>query len=376
MDQLPDSKIPVLIASSLKPLKDTRAWEKLCFSLRETNKYDLNIIGFSSKIEESQLGIKLFSSIRDFNSKKDRLFSQFRFLKTLLKVRPKLLICCTYEYLPIASFCKPILGYQLIYDVQENYVLNLDLNPNSAPGKKKLAKKIIEFCEHTSAIDHYIFAEKCYTQEMPDKAPFLILENKYAGKIRAVSALDYREKEQFKLLISGTLSPVFGTLEGIHFFKKLLENSPNSSLVIIGHCPIKSYQNKIAFEAGKVRQIELKISDKPIPHQEILEQIEAADFCLLPYQNQVAISSKMPTKLFESVSLGTPIISSKNTLWEEFISSYDAGFTTDFSKEENDPSVIFQKLQDQFFKHGVDEEVNWNSQKVAFQNLIAKLSKA
>ncbi|MFC3414522.1 hypothetical protein [Algoriphagus hitonicola] len=174
-------KSPILIASGLKPVKDSRAFEKLGLSLRETNKYSLNFIGFSAKSTFKQDGIRFFSSISHTKSPGQRLKMPFRFLRILLKIRPKIVICCTWEFLPFAKFFKPLLSYRLIYDVQENYRSNLNLNPNLSSWKKKLGKKLIRWAESGKSIDYFLLAESSYASEMPEKTPHLILENKYAG---------------------------------------------------------------------------------------------------------------------------------------------------------------------------------------------------
>lgn len=69
-------------------------------------------------------------------SRWDRIRGMARFAELLLTIRPELLICCTYEYLPIARFFKKIIGYKIVYDVQENYTANLALNPLLTEKKK------------------------------------------------------------------------------------------------------------------------------------------------------------------------------------------------------------------------------------------------
>ncbi|MBN3581983.1 glycosyltransferase [Algoriphagus aestuarii] len=373
MGQNQASKIPILIASSIKPLKDTRAWEKLGISLRETNRYDLNIIGFSKKKQENLEGFKCFPSIIGKSTKWKRVLSQLRFLKTLLIVRPKILVCCTYEYLIIASVLKPFLSFKLIYDVQENYLVNLDLNPSLSPFQKSRASQIIRKSESVTGIDFYFLAEECYTLEMPEKKPNLILENKFAGKIRLKTASDYSQKKDFRFLISGTITPAFGILDGIHFFNSISEKYPGSTLRIVGHVPLKNFQKTIESEAKKNPFIRLQIDSNPVEHALILEEITKADFTLLPYQNLPAIKDKMPTKLFESLALGTPVLVSKNEKWESFLSQYQAGFGIDFSSGEDAVLTFEQILQKQFFIKSPDQEILWSSQEKEFLQVISSL---
>ncbi|MEN2282208.1 hypothetical protein AAGF08_08720 [Algoriphagus sp. SE2] len=367
------SKIPILIASSIKPLKDTRAWEKLGISLRETNKYDLNIIGFSSKFLERFEGARIFPSLFNTSSTWERYFAQFRFLKTVFKVKPKILIVCTYEYLFVGALLKVVFGYKLIYDVQENYLLNLDLNTELSVAKKSNAAKIIKKSEAVKGIDFYFLAEKCYVQEMPEKKPFLILENKFAGKIIDKSPFRYSEKKAFRFLISGTITPAFGTIEGINFFNSILEIFPDSSLHIVGHVPLKSFRLKLEKTVKSNPKIHLKIDENPIDHQLILEEIKASDFCLLPYQKHSAIKDKMPTKLFEGMALGIPILISKNEKWESFLNQYQGGFSIDFESEELAREQFLTGIQRDFFTNKLGDEILWSSQEQEFLKVIAEI---
>ncbi|SIN73677.1 glycosyltransferase [Algoriphagus halophilus] len=373
MGQSKASKIPVLIASSLKPLKDTRAWEKLGNSLRESNKYTLNIIGFSSKIEESIAEVRFFPSLSNRYSTWERFFSQFRFLKTLVQTRPKILIVCTYEYLASAALLKVILGYKLIYDVQENYVLNLKLNPDLSNYQRSNALRIIQNLESIKGVDCYFLAEACYVPQMPEKKPFLILENKFAGNIVTGSRLDYSEKRAFQFLISGTITPAFGTIQGIQFFKQIQQIFPNSRLIIIGHTPLHSFRKKLEMEVGSHPGIELKITDTPVDHEEIVKEIIAADFCLLPYQSHEAISSKMPTKLFEAMALHTPVLISPNEKWKAFIDQYQGGTQLDFDSMDVAIAQFLAAIKNPFFINQPGEEVLWSSQEGQMLSCLEQL---
>ncbi len=373
MGQNQAPKIPVLIASSLKPLKDTRAWEKLGLSLRETNKYDLNIIGFSSKIQERIEGVRLFTSLTNNFSTWERVLSQLRLLKTILKVKPKILIVCTYEYLFVSSILKRFFGYKLIYDVQENYLLNLDLNNELSEFKKSLAAKIIQYSEGIREIDLYFLAEKCYAEEMPEKRPFLILENKFSGKILNKPPFNYSETNGFRFLISGTITPTFGTIEGIKFFNSILEIFPDSSLHIIGHVPLKSFSIKLQKEAVLNPKIRLEIDENPIDHELILEEIKACDFCLLPYQKHSAISDKMPTKLFECMALAKPVLISKNDKWESFLNHYQGGISIDFESQKLAQTQFLKGIEKDFFTNKPGDEILWSSQEQQFLKAISDL---
>ena len=365
--------IPVLIASTLKPLRDSRAYEKLALSLGETNKYSLNIIGFSSKKPKSTPQSRFFLAMSDYQSKWDRVAAQWRFLRCLFQVRPKIIICCTYEYLLISSWCKRIFNYRLVYDVQENYIANLDLNPNLSPNQKNKRKSLIQKAESIPGIDLFLLAEKCYVQEMPEKSPFLILENKYQGEIVPTPPISFQGKSKFKFVLAGTLTTTYGIMEAIQWFLKIRETYSESELVIIGHVPLVDFQNQLEDIQNRSSGIRLNTSAEPISHSEILTAYQDSDFALAPYQLHPAIRDKYPTKLFECAALGIPLLHTPNLIWEEFLNPFKGGHPVDFTKLDQAIPTFQQAICQTYFSTPVPEEVLWKSEKLHFQKAIQNL---
>lgn len=367
-----DNRIPVLIASSLKPVKDTRAYGKLGLSLGETGKYHLTFMGFSQNPLDNCQDENLYSSLSHPYSRLSRIFSLLKFIRILLNTRPEILIICTYEYLPIASFFKQKIGYKLIYDVQENYTSNLCLNPGLSPSKKKLATKFIHACEATDKVDLYLLAEECYRKEMPEKRPFLILENKFQGILTPSKPIRFNlQKDDFVFLISGTLTPAFGIEDAITWFKYLLPEFPKSRLKIVGHFTLASFQKRIKNACQNRPEIELKPSAFPVPHKEILSAYKGVDFVFLPYQKSPQTWPKMPTKLFESAALGVPVLIPDNPKWIQFLASFSGGEAVDFTAPKTAPSQFRKGLSKTFFIQNPSSHILWNSQEKKLIQAIA-----
>jgi len=363
-----------LIASSLKPAKDTRAYGKLGLSLRETGKYHLTFMGFSQNSRENYQDENSYASLSHTHSRLSRIFSLLKFARILLKIRPQILIICTCEYLPIAAFFKRKLGYKLIYDVQENYSANLVLNPDLSPIKKKIAAQFIRACEATKKVDLYLFAEECYRKEMPAKKPFLVLENKFQGALTHSKPIQFNpQKDDFVFLISGTLTPAFGVEDAIIWFKCLLTEYPKSRLKVIGHFTLKSFQKTIESTCGNCPGIELKTSTFPIPHEEILSAYEGVDFAFFPYRNSPQVWPKMPTKLFESAALGVPVLIPNNPKWAQFLAPFSGGEAVDFAAPETAPIQFKKVVSKTFFTHIPGPHILWKSQEKEFIQAIAEL---
>ncbi|MFC3881258.1 hypothetical protein ACFOSV_13785 [Algoriphagus namhaensis] len=375
---MPDAVSPprIVIASTLKPVHDTRAWEKFGLSLRETNKYEINIIGFSTKKIEISHKVKFHSSQAVPNSLISRIKAQLIFRKLLLEIRPQLVICCTFEYLPIVQQLKDKIGFRLIYDVQENYILNLSLRKNSPDWKIKLWEKVIKLAEESKAIDHYILAEKCYQSQFHDRKPALVLENKFVGEIKTILPKKPEEKYGYHFVISGTLAESFGTLNGIEFFKAVVKEYPFSRLTIIGQTTVPEFEKVLLKQVENQPQIDLKIDSIPVPHSEIIEAIQSADFLLCPYEIHAAFEGKIPSKFFEGQALGIPILYPKNETWKSFFKESAGGFSIDFYKPQEYLSQFRLALDQVYFLNPNQLEVNWESDKPGFLKLVEGLIQA
>jgi glycosyltransferase involved in cell wall biosynthesis len=373
MSQFQTQKVPVIIASTLKPILDVRAFGKLALSLGETNTYRVFIIGFSAKRPISIPGFRFFSSMSHFNSGLDRIFAQLRFIFRLIQVRPKILICCTYELLPIASLLKPFFKFKIVYDVQENYTLNLNLNPSLSENGRKKAASLIQQAESVGSIDLYLFAEKCYAVEMPEKKPYLVLENKFKGELTKNSSIHLKEKRALRFCITGTITPAFGSLDAMIWFLEILKILPESKLIIAGHCPLNSFREILEKEAGETPNICLQLEPNPVDHEKLITVVKNSDLALLPYHDHPAIRNKMPTKLFECAALGVPVLISSNPIWEKFLAEFSGGYPIDFLNPAKAVEHLNAALDKTFFTSTPTENILWKTEKLHFQQAIKEL---
>lgn len=365
----------IAIASVLKPVKDPRAYYRFGISLRETNKYQINIIGFSAKNEAIEINLKfsrLFCKNRNHFS---RLFVNLKLLNILFKDKPKVLIVTTFELLPAAMLSKLILKTRLIYDIQENHVLNIQENKTQSGFKKIFAQmlvKIFEFCSKPF-VDHYFFSEACYKDEFPTLKPITILENKFFGYNAPLAPQKLFDIHQYRFLISGTLTKVYGILEGIRWFQKIHEHYPNTSLHIIGHGTISDYKFQIESMTKSHAAITCEISDFPVPYSQILKAYHDADIILMPYYQIPSIQPKIPSKLYESFALLKPCLFSPNPKWKTLSDPYPGGMEMDFRNLEKAQENFQLFLKQQYFVKLPGQEVLWKSQEEEFLEVIEKV---
>ncbi|QDH80380.1 glycosyltransferase family 4 protein [Echinicola soli] len=367
-------KTKIVIASVLKPLTDSRAFYKLAISLRETNKYHINIIGFLEKNPPKLENIEFMSIFGRDRLHPKRLLVPFRFLSQLLHIRPELVIITTYELLLPALILKPFIGYKLVYDLQENYVKNILFNRTLNKWLKYPAAAYVQIVEKIgkSFVNHYFMAEKCFQQEFPSIKNYTVLENKHHGNVNNKPAF-YLPTTAIKFILTGTLTKVYGIEEGIQWFKSIKPYFPHAQLHIVGYAPMADFRSRIRELSASSPDIYLQVSDRPLRQQAIFSAMDKADVLLLPYHSIPSIWSKIPTKIYEALAIKIPMIIPENPLWTALISSHPAGTALDYSH----PNLnrLRSMIAQQQFTQPVDEEVTWESEKPKLLQLVENLIK-
>lgn len=370
--------VKIAIASVLKPLKDSRSYYKFALSLRETNKYQINIIGFCVKKESDENLIKFHPLFYQNRKSFARLAAGFRLLKLIQKIKPAILITTTYEQLPAAVIGKLFFKYKIIYDVQENYALNLTHNNPGNKLKNRILAKVIQCLEFCSRpfITHHIFAEKCYQEEFPSINNYTVLENKYQGPLSPKASSVKLDKKHLQFLLCGTLAEVYGSLDAIQWFMQFQKQFPDSKMRILGHTAIPSLKYQLETLLSGVHSIQVNVASKPIPYEVILEAYKEADVVLLAYHQIPSISPKIPSKLFECLALRKPFLYTANQKWKELAEEHQAGMEVDFNNFHFIPDV-YQKLKKETFYSNADtSNAYWKADENRFLDLIQSLAKS
>ena len=359
---LANVKRKILIASFLKPVNDIRSYEKIAKSLAKYNSYEVYCCGYPSNIELSDKNVTL-SPLSSFKKNGfSRIIARWQVFKIYLKLKPELIIVNSPDLLLFTGIYKILFGSNIIYDIRENYFRNLWYQQNYKLGVKYLLAVIVRTKEALTAplFNHFFLAEKVYASQLGFiKNRFSIVENKSLPPQNTNSKPLNPNAPKF--LISGTIAREYGVFEGINFFKKILVDTPNSTLKIIGHCPNMALQNELKNIAKVTPAIQLKIGKIPIPHESIVSEILKANIGLLPYLPNESIVGKWPTKLYEYSAYQLPFLIQENPVWNEFVISANCGLTFDFTKQSSRATQITseQFRQTSFFQKSLPTEIYW-----------------
>ena len=122
------NKSRIVIASVLKPVDDSRLYEKIAQTLADSGRYEVHTMGVESAPTHSgNIKQHAFKPFRRLSP--GRFLAPWRILIRTFRLKPDVLIIATHELLYTALFLKLTTGCRIIYDVQENYYWNILYTP-------------------------------------------------------------------------------------------------------------------------------------------------------------------------------------------------------------------------------------------------------
>ncbi len=367
----------ILIASLLKPINDTRMYEKLGLSLCKLPQAQVHIVGFQAPTPlGTPLNIKFHPLFNFRRLSLGRVTAQLAYFKLLQQLKPDLVIVCTHELL-LASYlyCRQQ-QRPLVYDVQENYRLNLTSQDNYNALLKKLLGWSVGTMENLLArhVSHFLVAEQSYLQELSFLGHrYTLLENKYkkAASYTAPSTPVIISQEPLRLLYTGTIARLYGVFEAIELAEKLHQLTPGTTLTIMGYCADSATYQQLQQAMHGKPYITLVGGKVLVPHQQLLKAIVESNVALLPYQPHVSTFSCFPTKLYEYAAYALPMIVQYNPLWDDFLQASQAGFSVDFASI--DAFEVLNHIRKmRFYEPGVPSGVFWVSEEKKLLKTIQK----
>jgi len=363
-------KIKVAIASTLKPVDDTRMYEKLGMSIAESPRYEVSIIGFPTQRPVTHPLIRFFPLARFRRLSAQRAFAPWIIFRIIKSIRPDILIVATHELLLPAVFYKLLFRKKIIYDIQENYFRNILFLPSFNFLLRPVLAVYVRSKEKLLApfFDYFILAETGYEAELafPRKRKILL-----QNKMRRPRFVDVRKSNTdglIHLVFTGTIADNTGVFDAINLAWKLHREDSRIRLKIIGYCALTRVLAAVKSEIRACTFIELIGGDHLVPHEEIVQAIQQADAGIIAYRPNAATRNSLPTKLFEYIGNRIPIIVPDDSPWARYCEPFNAAIPIDF--ENPDEAGILQALRTKAFYTVVSDDVYWDAESPKLMQLL------
>lgn len=334
----------VLLAAVLKPVTDVRSYTKIGRTLRAAG-FKVHIAGYRAAAYPDEDEIQFYPLYGFARTSPKRLLAGLKLWRLLRRLRPKICIVQAIELLPWLWLYRCFFRVFLVYDVQENYRLNLTHQPHYP--RLGILKAIVVGLEHWSRhfVDHYLLAERSYQTELPfPPSRTTILEN----KAQAPAPQPRPPRPVRYLLLTGTFNRHYGTYEGIRLAERLHAHDSRYRLIVCGMCSDTAYRNRLKDALERLTMLTYcQLSAMPVPHTDIQHQLQRADMLLLPYQTNPSTARCMPTKVFEALAQHLPMLLRPNPYWKAALAGYPAAVFWDFDKK--NVEELHQNIQNTHF---------------------------
>ncbi len=366
----------IVIASVLKPLYEPRMYEKIGISLSEIPNTEVHVIGYGTANPPKDTSICVHGLGSFPRLSFSRLIAPWKVFLMVLKLRPQILIACTHELLfPFVWYKLICPRTQLVYDLQENYYLNI-LHTQAFPLLLRYPVAVLVRLHERLCLPFYdliLSAENCYLEEMPFiRSKALVIANK---AIRLNHMTRKISSDRIVLLYSGSISREYGIYEAIRLAEQLHSFDPAFQLRIVGYCADAGEAHRLKVFIKNIPYIQADAFDRPIPHTQILEAIAEADWGLICYKANRATQNRIPTKLYEYLSYHLPVLCTTNPVWSQLVQTYDAGMSISYEKPEL--STLIHRLKYPSFYQNIHstEALFWETEAKTLKVSLTQLTK-
>jgi glycosyltransferase involved in cell wall biosynthesis len=347
----------IVLASVLKPVDDTRMFEKMGGSLAAT--YEVHIVGYPGGTPGPAHHGVLVHALRPFRRiSLDRMLAPWRILVHVVRLRPAVLVFCTHELIFVALLARLLTACRLVYDVRENYCRNILYTAAFPALLRPLVAGYVRMWEHLGAgfIHHFLLAEKGYAEELSfGHGRRTIVEN----KLRRPSAIPAspRTSPARNFLFTGTLSEITGLFTALDLLEALHHHDPAVRGTIIGYCALVAERQRLQARLETMPYVTLLGGDRLVPHPAIEQEILRADVGIIAYPPNPATEHSFPTKLYEYLGYRLPILLIHYAPWVEYAAQFEAAVT--FQPASFAPLQILQALRGKTFYTTPPEDVFW-----------------
>lgn len=315
----------VCILTSVHPAFDTRIFHKQAKTLVKEG-YAVTLIVQHDKDEITD-GVKIVALPKPRNRFERMFLGTWRVFAKGLNEKADIYHFHDPELLPVGVLLKLVTKAKVIFDVHEN--VKWDITTKS--WLPKLARKPLSMMYRLTeklslpVIDEIIIAEDSYIKNYKKHSNILVLRNypllSYIGEHSGVKT------SRPTLVYVGGISEARGVLELIQSAKLLKPRYENILLTLVGQIYLASLEEKVhelleQFDlqdniclAGQVKHDEI---------YDILLRCHIGMAVLHPTPNYI---ESLPTKLFEYMAVGLPVIASDFPVWKGIVEGNNCGLT-------------------------------------------------
>ena len=352
------------MVSSVHRWNDTRIFVKEAVSLAQMGHYVVLVGVADTRATFERDGVRIHTLRRRRRSL--RWINWLAILRIVIAERAAVVHAHDPELFPLVVLLK-LAGRKAVCDVHEDFgqqVLHKEWIPRLLRGA---LSRIVWWADRwlPRVADAVILAEDSYQRNFPPEPNVVVIRNFPLLPDR--HKLDYRTNV-LRMIYVGDVRMVRGIGEYVHITDKLARKGVAVELRVVGSFadPGEEKQIKILVQQlGLEKRVMLLGRRPPEELPVLLEQSDIGLALLHPIGNY---RESYPTKMFEYMAAGLPVVASRFALWESVLVGNDCGRVVDPLDIEEASEAIFEywnsrELRERHGRNGrtaVVERYHWN----------------
>lgn len=241
------------------------------------------------------------------------------------------------ELLPLARLLKMRTGAAVVYDMHEDY-----------RSKGAISGRTIRVIERWafSWLDHILFAEKSYRPILIDRSVGASYIPNYVAPVVETGSASEPEgglSARPRLLYTGTISETRGLRTMIELATLIRENGRAEVVELVGICRYPEQRRRAERKIRRqgLASVLTRVGwDAYVDPPALWARYQHADVGLALFERHPNYRHSIPTKFYECLHFGLPLICSDVPLWREFIERTDCGAVV----PPGDPSAVLEVL--------------------------------
>lgn len=315
----------VAIVSSVHRWNDTRIFIKQATSL-SANGYDVVLVGIGKRQTPFLSGGVLVYPLPR-RARHLRWMNWIAILRIIVSERPRVIHIHDPELFPLVLLLR-ITGCKAVCDVHEDFskqILDKEWIPSIfRTGLSRAVESVEKFLPRLA--DAVILAEDSYARNFPRIANVTVVRN--FPVLPPENKKDYHS-DVFRMTYVGDVRKVRGIAEYVAISAQLVRRGIPTELWVIGSFANPSEEQEIRGmieTLGMEKRVRLFGRRPPEELPALLEQCDVGLALLHPIGNY---QESYPTKMFEYMAAGLPVIASRFALWERVLVGNDCGCVVD-----------------------------------------------
>lgn len=366
--------------TSVHPRFDTRIYHKICKSLAAEG-YRVRLIVADGNGDQEKDSI----FIEDVGKNKLGRFSRIFVTTWMLFIRAlrtdaQIVHFHDPELIPQA-YLLSLLGRKVIFDMHENVPKQIANKPWLSSFSKKVLTTVYTCLERLTLNKfHVVYAESSYQKDYPWlKNTSVILNLPDVGSIASIP--DQGKFVNFTVGYIGGCSAERGVLRVASAIKQIRENNVDMDYLCIGPQTQNVEDNKL-FQAGiKEGWIDAPGRMDATAGWPLIKKCSVGMAVLEPIPNYL---ESWPTKMFEYLAMGLPVIVSDFPMYKDFVENYDCGICVNPYRQDQiaEAIMMFYEKPDVAHQMGlkgqkaVFDKFNWQHEEAKLVALYANLISA